>query len=307
MTLRRTEEQHRNAQGLDLEAPRTVLRHLAEAQVEAASAVHDAIETIAKAAEAAAASLRSGNRVAYAAAGSSGLMALADALELPGTFGIPRDRIVVMLAGGTEALVNLAGAVEDDTEEARRAVAAAGLGEGDCLVAVSASGSTPYAVAAIEEAKSRGVTTIAFANNAGTPLVSLADIGVVLATPPELIAGSTRMGAGTAQKIALNMMSTLMAVHLGHVHDGYMINLHADNIKLRERAARMVAAISGCDPQQAHRRLGEAGGSVKIAVLLEAGATDGRAARALLDSSGQNLRAALSLLEGHGASRKHGT
>jgi N-acetylmuramic acid 6-phosphate etherase len=298
MAVKRTEQQHPRAGGLDLQPPEAVLRFLAEAQIEAAGAVLGAIDAIAEAAEIAAATLRSGGRLAYAAAGSSGLMALADALELPGTFGIPRDRIVVLLAGGVEALNNLAGAPEDDGEQAKRDVADAGLSEGDCLIALSASGSTPYAVAALEQAQRRKLKTIAIANNPDTPIIKLADAGIVLATPPELIAGSTRMGAGTAQKIALNMLSTLMAIQLGHVHDGYMINLHADNLKLRERAARIVAAVSGCDQQAAAEWLDEAGGSVKTAVLLAAGAGDRKAARGLLERTGQKLRPALSEL-GH--------
>ena len=125
---------------------------------------------------------------------------------------------------------------------------------------------------ALEEARRRGAATIGIANNAGTPLVTCADVGIVLATPPEMIAGSTRMGAGTAQKIALNMFSTLVAIHLGHVHDGYMVNLRADNMKLRDRAARIVSAIAGCGCEEAALWLEKAGGSVKSAILLAAGA-----------------------------------
>ena len=296
MTVRRTEELHPNARGLDVQPPASVLRMLAEAQIEAANAVLGATHSIAAAAEIAAETLRGGGRLAYAAAGSSGLMALADALELPGTFGVPRERIVVLLAGGTEALSNLAGAPEDDAEQAMRDVTNAGFSENDCLIAISASGSTPYAVAALEQAKRLGLRTISIANNQGTPLDALADASIVLATPAELIAGSTRMGAGTAQKIALNMMSTLMAIHLGDVHDGYMVSLQADNQKLKDRAARIVAAISGCDREAAGRWLEEAGGSVKIAVLLAARAGNQKAAQELLQRNGQKLRAALAEL-----------
>jgi N-acetylmuramic acid 6-phosphate etherase len=202
------------------------------------------------------------------------------------------------LAGGTEALVNLAGAPEDDAGQAARDVAATGLEAGDCLIAISASGSTPYAMGALEEATRRGAATIAFANNAGAPMFNVAEISVLLATPPEVVAGSTRMGAGTAQKIALNMMSTLAAIHLGHVHDGYMVNLHADNIKLHERAARIVSAISGCDTATAEALLEKSGGSVKLAILLASGASSPEAANQLLEGADQRLRPALSKLEG---------
>ena len=300
MSETRTEALHRNARGLDTQAPAAILSCLAEAQIEAAAAVRAAIPAIAAAAETIAAKLRGGGTLAYAAAGSSGLMALADALELPGTFGIARERIRILIAGGAQALETLAGGPEDDTEEASQAVADAGLGPADCLIAISASGSTPYAVRAIEEAGRRGAATVAIANNAGAPLLDRAGIAILLQTPPEVIAGSTRMGAGTAQKIALNMLSSLTAVHLGHVHDGYMVNLHADNAKLRERATRIVAAITGRERAEAARLLEESGGAVKIAVLLGAGVKDAAAARHILERTGQKLRPALSAIEGTG-------
>lgn len=296
MAQKRTEALHEHAVGLDEQPSAAILRFLADAQVEAAKAVGDAIAQIEDAAEVVAETLASGGRLAYAAAGSSGLMALADALELPGTYGIPRERIVILFAGGAAALQDMAGAPEDDAAEAAREVADAGLGRGDCLIAVSASGSTPYAVGALEAASARGARTIAIANNAGSPLLGLADTSILLATPPEVIAGSTRMGAGTAQKIALNMLSTLSAIHLGHVHDGYMVNLFADNIKLRGRAARIVAAVAGCDEQAALHALEKTGGQVKPAILLAAGAADVKTAEELLDGNGRRLRPALSKL-----------
>ena len=302
MAQRRTEAQHEGADQLDVKPPHEVLSLLADAQVEAAAAAKAAIEQIAEAALLAARVLSGGGRLAYAGAGSSGLMALADALELPGTYGIARDRILILLAGGASALTDLAGAPEDDAEQAARDVASAGIGPGDCLIAVTASGSTPYAVAALDAAKRAGASVIGIANNPGTPLLQRADVAILLATPPEVIAGSTRMGAGTAQKIALNMLSTLTAIHLGHVHDGYMVNLNPDNIKLRDRAARIVAAIGDCDAAQAARLLERTGGSVKQAILLAAGAADAKQAREYLDDAGQKLRPALSRLGGSAGS-----
>jgi len=271
---------------------------LADAQIDAAKVVRNAIPSIAKAAEIIAGRLKGGGKLAYAAAGSSGLMALADALELPGTFGIHRDRIAILIAGGDEAFRTLAGGPEDDTEEATKTIADAGIGKGDCLIAISASGTTPYAVRAIEEAARRGAATIGIANNRDSALLRQAQTAILLETPPELIAGSTRMGAGTAQKIALNMLSTLTAVHLGHVHDGYMVNLMADNIKLRDRAARIVAAVSGRGRDEAARLLEKSGGAVKTAILLAAGADSADAAEKLLEGTGQKLRPALSAIEG---------
>ncbi len=298
MATTQTETTHVSAKGFDLRTPYDALDILATAQMGAAWSVRSALRAIAEASEIAAETITRGGKLAYAAAGSSALMALADALELPGTYGIPRESIKVLIAGGLAALSDLAGAPEDDEQQARSDVDAAGLKAGDCLIAVSASGTTPYAVAAALAARERGVRIIGIANNAGSALLGLADVPICLPTPPEVIAGSTRMGAGTAQKIALNMLSTMMATRLGHVHDGYMVNLKADNSKLEARARRIVVAIGGCSEDEAGRRLDQAGGSVKAAILLAAGAETPRAAQNLLASVQQKLRPALAILRG---------
>lgn len=303
MALTRTEQRNENALGLDEKSPEDVLRLLHEAQLEAAASVARARDSIAKASLLAADTLASGGRLAYAAAGSSGLMAMADALELPGTYGIAPDRVVILLAGGVASLNRLAGTYEDDVSQAASDIAAAGLVAGDCLIAISASGTTPYALAAIDEAKKRGLKIISIANNPDVPMFEKADVAIALETPAEMVAGSTRMGAGTAQKIALNLLSTLMAIRLGHVHDGYMVNLVADNIKLRERAARIVSAISACDMGDAAKLLEASGGSVKSAILLAAGASSAENASNLLESNQQRLRPALSELKESRGSR----
>src|SRR5690606_3386551 len=266
--------------------------------VDAARAAEGAVPEIARAAELAAEALSGGGRLFYAAAGSSGLMALADALELPGTYGIARDRIVVLLAGGTDALTTMTGSPEDDAGAAEAEACRFGIGPADALIAVTASGSTPYPLAAAAVAKAAGARTIGIANNRGAALLKQVDVGICLETPPEVVAGSTRMGAGTAQKIALNMLSTLAAVHLGHVHDGYMVNLVADNAKLRDRAARIVSAVAGCGHEEARYFLEKSGGSVKTAILLAAGAGDAETAQRILERSGHRLRPALSAARG---------
>lgn len=293
----RTEQRNDRATGLDEKSPDAVLRLLLDAQIAAAEVVSNELESIAEAARIAAETISGGGKLAYAAAGSSGLMALADALEIPGTYGITPDRIVILIAGGIASLNHLAGTYEDDVSQAAKDIADAGLDGGDCLIAVSASGTTPYALAAIDEARKRGLKIISIANNRNAPIFSNADVAIALETPAEMVAGSTRMGAGTAQKIALNLLSTLMAIHLGHVHDGYMVNLVADNIKLRERAVRIVSAISTCDLKEAARWLDASSGSVKEAVLLAAGAQDAKKATRILESNQQRLRPALSELK----------
>ncbi|PXA98711.1 N-acetylmuramic acid 6-phosphate etherase [Nostoc sp. 3335mG] len=296
MAERRTEQRHAAAEGLELRAPVDILRLLADGQAEAARSVGAALADLAAGAELAAASIEAGGRLVYVAAGSSGLMALADALELPGTYGIAREQVVVLLAGGLDALVSMTGGPEDDADVAAAAISAMKLSQADCVIGLTASGQTPYPMAALEAARATGAKTIGFSNNAGAPILALADVGVCLPTPPEVIAGSTRMGAGTAQKIALNMLSTLMAIHLGHVHDGFMVNVVADNIKLRQRARGIVATIAGSDEDAAARALDMSSGAVKPAVLLAAGARDLGAAEALLVLHRGRLRPALDAL-----------
>lgn len=292
----KTEERRDNAKGLDVMRPELALRLLAAGQQEAAKSVEQAIEPISAAARLAADSLASGGRLAYAGAGSSGLMAMADALELPGTYGIAREQVVILIAGGAASLTDLAGGYEDDMELARADVRSAGVGAGDCLISVSASGSTPYAIAAADEAGKRGARVIGMANNAGAPLLLNADVSILLETPPEVVSGSTRMGAGTAQKIAFNMFSTMVGIHLGHVLDGHMVNLRADNIKLRGRAIRIVSDIAGIGAADADRLLGLAGGSVKLAILLASGARDITHAEDALERADQNLRRAIAIV-----------
>ncbi|SKA06108.1 N-acetylmuramic acid 6-phosphate etherase [Consotaella salsifontis] len=297
MTVARTEELHEEAADLDRRPAAEVLAVLLRSQRAAAAAVEPALPAIAKAAALAAECLASGGRLAYVAAGSSGLMALADGLELPATYGLPPERVIILFAGGAESLLRMAGAVEDSEAEGARDVERASLGRGDCVIGISASGSTPYVLSGIERARKAGARIISLANNEQTPLLAMADVSVLLETPPEVIAGSTRMGAATAQKIALNLLSTMMAIRLGHVHDGHMVSVQADNEKLRRRAARIVAAIGGCREDEARSHLAAADGSVKAAVLLAAGAGDPSAASALLAANAGHLRPALAALQ----------
>lgn len=288
-----TEARHARAEGLDGLPPAEILSVLLDGQLGAVESVRKALPDIERAARLVAEKLAAGGRLIYCGAGSSGLMAMADGLEMPGTYGITSERAPILLAGGEESLRLLAGGYEDDVELATSDVEGLDVDARDCMICVAASGTTRYTVCAAELGRARGAAVIGIANNAGTPLLEAADIAIFLASPPEVIAGSTRMGAGTAQKITLNMISTLMAVHLGHVHDGFMVNLHADNAKLRDRARRIVSVIAGTDMDRAGRLLDEADGSVKIAVLLAEGADSPQSAGRLLESCNQNLRSAL--------------
>lgn len=296
MALRNTEQRHRASDALDTLPAEAALAAMCEVQIAAVRSVQRVIPQIAAAAETVARSLKAGGRLVYAGAGSSGLMALADGLEIPGTFGVPREQVVILISEGIATLAEFANETEDDSHRGEDDARALGLTDKDCLIALSASGTTPYAVAALAAARASGARTIAIANNQGAPLLALADIAIHLDTPPEILAGSTRMGAGTAQKIALNMISTQAGIHLGHVHDGYMVNVEVVNAKLRDRARRMVSAVTGCDEQTAGDSLARAEGSTKIAILLASGAGSVEAARTMLRNSGEVLRPALQQL-----------
>ncbi|WP_321341665.1 N-acetylmuramic acid 6-phosphate etherase [uncultured Cohaesibacter sp.] len=286
-----TEKLHADAVGLDARAPKEVAALLVESQIEAAGVVADVLPDLCDGAGYMARSLAEGGSLIYAAAGSSALMMLADALELGGTFGIEEGAVRVLMAGGLPTNVQMTGDTEDETDSL--SIALADIGARDTLVAVSASGSTPYTLEAARIAKQRGARIVAVAHNSDAPLLALGDCSILLQTAPEVISGSTRMGAATAQKIAMNTMSTLMAIHLGHVHDGMMVNLKVDNIKLKKRASQIVQVIADVPVEQAETALSLACDNVKLASLIAAGTLCVEEAQALLDKEKGNLRGAL--------------
>lgn len=297
MLNKTTEQRSKASDNIDNLNPDVVASILFDGQLAAVKAVDVALPSITKASTLLVQALQNGGNLVYCAAGSSGLMALADGLELPGTYGISNDNIKILLAGGQAGLSELRGGPEDDENCAIQDVSSVNITSKDTIIVLSASGTTPYAVKALKLAKEAGAKSIAIANNAGTPLLEIADVAVFLPTPPEVIAGSTRMGAATAQKIALNMMSTLMAIELGHVHDGHMVNVTADNEKLRIRARGIVTAIAGCDEATANSALDDSAGVVKLAVLLASGAKTLEEAKLVLERNGQKLRSSLSALK----------
>lgn len=301
MLPRMTERLHPDAVGLDDRPAPEILAALLDGQRAAVAAVEPALPALDKAAALMAETLRGGGRLIYAGAGSSALMAVADGLELAGTFGIDPARVRLCMAGGIPQDARMPGDTEDD--EAGGAARGAAFGTGDLVIAVSASGSTPYPLGLARAARARGARVVAVANNPGAPIFALAEVAVCLATPPEVIAGSTRLGAGTAQKVALNLMSTLMGIRLGAVHDGMMVGLRADNAKLRDRARAMVAAIAGAAEAEAGAALAAADGDVRRAVLIARGARAEVAAALLAEAQGI-LRAALARWSETGGERR---
>ncbi|HET6182290.1 MAG TPA: N-acetylmuramic acid 6-phosphate etherase [Acetobacteraceae bacterium] len=271
----------------------TILTALWESQLAAVAALGPALPALARAVQAASARLRGGGRLAYAGAGTSGRIAIQDGAELAPTFDWPEERLLLFMAGGAQAFVRAVENAEDRADQARAEIGAAKLGPADVLVGVAASGTTPYAVASIEAAREIGALTIGIANSRGTPLLQAAEIPVLIETGTEAIAGSTRMKAGTAQKVALNLFSTALMVHLGRVYRGRMVDMLARNEKLRRRAVRMVTELTGCTEDAARVALGSAGGKVKLAVLMVFRRCDTPTAERLLAESGGDLRAAL--------------
>ncbi|MDP0928951.1 N-acetylmuramic acid 6-phosphate etherase [Paracoccus onubensis] len=284
-----TESRHPAADGLHLQPAGQILSALLDAQIGALAGVKPALPAIEKAAELGADALARGGRMGYAGAGSSGLMALADSLELAGTFGLPPERTPMMFAGGADALLHMKGAAEDDPRLAVADLDASGLQAGDVVLILTASGRTPYALTIAQEARARGITVVGFANVDGTPLLDMSDIAVLLQTGAEIVAGSTRMGAATAQKVALNMLSVLVGIRLGHVHDGYMVNLVADNAKLVDRATRIVSNLASVPLPVAEAALTATQGAVKPAILVAQGMDPERAA-AELERTGGHLQ-----------------
>ena len=286
MSEQSTERRHALSDGLHAVAPAEVLSRILTGQTHALASLAPAYVQIAQAASAGAQALRRGGKMAYAGAGSSGLMALADCLELPGTFGIAPDRVPMLFAGGVQSLFHMQGEPEDSPEPARNDLARAGLTKGDVILCLAASGGTPYTLAIAKGAQALGATVVGFSSVATSPLLTMANIAVFLDTGPEIVTGSTRMGAGTAQKVALNMLSVLVAIDLGHVHDGFMVNVTADNAKLVNRAAQIVSDVSGVGQEMARAALTKTNGAVKPAILVARGFTPEQAAQALTESTG---------------------
>ena len=279
-------------QDIDIWDPAEILDAMIAGQLCAVAAVRAALPSLLRAALAVEQKLRSDGRLIYAGAGTSGRLAVQDGAELMPTFGWPRDRLLLLLAGGDEAMTRAVEGAEDENTEAVNLVRHHDVGRHDALVAVAASGTTPFTLAALRAAKERGALTIGIANNAGTPLLEEAEIPILLETGAEPIAGSTRMNAGTAQRVALSLLSTLVMIRLGRVYRGVMIDVQSSNRKLERRKREMLCHLTGAQPDVAAEALTRAEGNIRQAVLLLLGCTRDEA-HALLADSGGNLRQAV--------------
>jgi len=263
-----------------------------DGQLAACAAVRPALPAINAAVEAAVLNLKRGGRLVYVGAGTSGRIAVQDGAELGPTYDWPTDRTVFLMAGGLQAVLESVEGAEDDEAKGAEAIANAELNENDVVIAVAASGTTPFTIGALRSAGARGALCIAVANNRGAPLFEPAHHRILIETGTEVLAGSTRMQAGTAQKIVLNLFSTAVMVKLGRVYRGLMVSMRASNAKLIRRAEVIVSQIVGCAENHAAKFVERADGDVKIAVLLGLGWKQTEAAEALLKHEG-NLRAVI--------------
>jgi len=291
----KTEESSPRYSSIDRWEPADVLESLIEGQFSAVAAVRAALPAVLSAVSAMEAKLRERGRLVYAGAGTSGRLAVQDGAELAPTFGWPSDRLVLLMAGGRDALLRSVEGAEDDIAESHRLVDQHAIGADDVLVAVAASGTTPFTLACLREARARGALTIGIANNRETPILQESHHPIFLDTGPEPIAGSTRLRAGTAQKIALNAISTSLMILLGRVYCGLMVDVRASNEKLVRRSEDMLVKLTGCRRSDARDALDRASGSVKLAVLLLHGC-DSERAESLLDRCQGHLGKALALM-----------
>jgi len=264
----------------------TAVEAMLEAQIAALAALKSQTGAMAAAIDAAADRLRHGGRIAYAGAGTSGRIGVQDGVELTPTFNWPFVRLAFLIAGGSAALTRTQEGAEDSREAALAAVAAEEIGPNDVLIGVAASGRTPYVIAALEAARAAGALTIGLSNNAGTPVLTAAEHAILADTGSEVVAGSTRMKAGTAQKVTLNLISTGIMLRLGLVHHGLMVNMQVSNAKLRTRAIRMVGTLAGVGEGPAEAALDAAGLDIKKAVLVARGLDAGDAETRLAAAQG---------------------
>lgn len=281
-----------------LSAAEIVARIVAE-DARAPAAVATQARTIAALADEVVVRMRRGGRLIYVGAGTSGRLGALDAAELPPTFGIPPGQVIALLAGGPAALSAAVEAAEDDALQGGRDLAALNPGAVDVVLGIAASGRTPYVLGALAEARARRSFCAALTCTPGSPLVAGADLAIVADVGPELIEGSTRLKAGTAQKLALNALSTTVCIRLGHVYGRLMVDVRPTNAKLRARARDIVRQLAGVEETRAHDLLEQAGWHVKTAVVMARGACSRAEAQCLLDTTGGNLRQALAAVEGN--------
>jgi N-acetylmuramic acid 6-phosphate etherase len=288
-----TEQAHPRSSGLDQLSTPAMVELFCENELDPQRAVAAAAPALTRAVDAIAARLAAGGRLFYIGAGTSGRLGVLDAAECPPTFCTEPELVQGVLAGGAPALLRSSEGLEDQRESGREDLLERGFAAGDCLVGIAAGGTTPYVLGALEHARTIGALAIAMACVPAEQAPMPADVEIRLLTGPELLTGSTRLKAGTATKMALNILSTGVMVRLGKVYGNRMVDVAVTNSKLEDRALRILRDLAGVEREQGAALLTAAGGSVKLALLMAATGLEPAAARTLLSQHGPGLRQAL--------------
>jgi N-acetylmuramic acid 6-phosphate etherase len=287
-----TEQPNLLSEDLDSKSAIEIARVINSEDAKVAAAVGRALPQIAQAIEWIAHSLKKGGRLIYVGTGTSGRIAALDAAECPPTFNVSPKTVQFVIAGGPRALGLPVEADEDSRSLGAREIQKKRPGRKDVVIGIAASGRTPFTIAALQAARKAGAKTISISNNAGSELEHAADLAIVVETGPEVVTGSTRMKAGTAQKMVLNMLSTGAMVRLGHVYGNLMVNLRQKNSKLKERALIILQRALDVDRRSARKILRQAGDDVPVAIVMHVAGVTQAGARKALKSTG-NVRAAI--------------
>jgi len=299
-----TEKINKFSSELDLKSAMQIARLINSEDAKVAAAVKHALPSIGRAVELIANGFRHGGRLIYVGTGTSGRIAALDAAECPPTFNSNPKMVQFIIAGGPKALATAVEADEDSRELGWREIKRKSPGKHDVVVGIAASGRTPFTLAAIEYARSKGATTIALTCTRNSPLERAADLAIVTEVGPEVLAGSSRMKAGTAQKMVLNMLSTGAMARIGYVYGNLMVNLHLKNSKLRERGIGILQEAAGVDRSTAARALAAAGNKVAVALVMLQTGVSRRAAALALGSTNGHVRKAIALASGKRLNKK---
>lgn len=290
-----TEQRNPNTEDIDRLDTARILERINDEDAKVVPAVRAEIPNIARAVDAIAAAIRKGGRLFYIGAGTSGRLGVLDAAECPPTFHVPPELVQGIIAGGERALWRASEASEDDPAAGERDLMARGFRPPDVLVGIAASGRTPYVLGAVRAARRMGAFTIGLSCTPDSELARAADLAITPLTGPEVIAGSTRMKAGTATKLVLNMISTAVMIRLGYVYGNLMVNVQPRSVKLRDRARRILERVAGVDADEAARLLEAAGGDVRVAIVMRSRGVPRAEAERLLSEGGGRVAEALRL------------
>jgi len=290
---RRSEQRNAASKNLDRMSAMQIVRLMNREDRNVAAAVGRALPAIARAVDVIVKAIRSGGRLIYVGAGSSGRMAVLDAAECPPTFGTSPKLVLALIAGGRSAVTGAVEGAEDSVANAQRDLRAKKLTRRDVLVGITASGTTPYVLAALKRARKQGATTVAITVNPKTPVARLANILIATEVGPEVLTGSTRLKAGTAQKMVLNMLSTAAMARLGHVYENLMIDVKPSNQKVSDRIVRILAEASGTSLSASEHALRQSGHNMRIALVMLKLGTEFRGARRKLAAAKGDLHEAL--------------